>query len=1101
MVGSVTPTADVAARLRALSDHASTLMVEAAAGTGKTSLLAGRLVLLMAAGVPPSAIAAITFTELAAAELADRVRHYAAELLAERTPPGLDAALPNGLSEDQRGHLRSAFAALDELEATTIHGFCQDLISAYAVEAGVDPGAQVVDADAAETFLRTVFDDWFRDRMSAPAGPDEPIAILARDDPTHIADTLWKLAKFRLSHRTAKTEQVDWTCRPDIELRCAVNRFRRWMSSVEQETQTLEVLVQLEQLATFFERCYEHRPSFGQLWMLGQPPRVACMRKDSFELRPPRTKGAWQELVGKGLAEMRFGEAAAHFEACDRALRAVLGQIATALVETLSRELGALLEAYGSRKRSAALLDFEDLLEQACLMLRAHEPVRQALGRRYRHIAVDEFQDTDRTQCEILFRLAALTPAARWQDCSLRPGALFLVGDPKQAIYRFRGAAAETYEEARAVVLRSQPDALLNITANFRSRPAILGHVNRCFRGPLARHGYADLLATVEGEPTGMPSVAKLALKVPPRAKLLEVREAEAEAVADLCVRLLAGYRTRDPAGGMRALVPGDIALLVPASSELWIYERELEKRGLSAASQAGKGFYRRQETQDLLALARALADPADTLAFGALMRGPLVGLTDAQLLDLVAALPADAGHHARLDIRTAPELVDDPIARHTLAVLQGLRRRLWAATPHQVLSEAVDLLRVRAKLVQRESLRSASALANVDAFLELARPYGVRGMADFAQDIEVEWQAMRAFKEGLPDLGRDAIALVTMHGAKGLEWPVVVPVNCASHFRRRDPFVHRASDDTLHWLLGDVVPPGLAVADEEERQGAVRERQQLWYVACTRARDLLVLPEIPDAEAHSWARVIDLAFAELPEVQLPTAESSDIPRGAAGRNTQTAEVFLAEQAAVEAISGSLEWLRPSEADGDRMEQVDAEWNSDTPRSVPGTIVGAGRFRGLVLHKLLEELLLGELEQQAAALEVRAVELLSQLMPLAAASEVSPDAAELASTALAASTMPELSDIWPKLVPETAVYGMALASREDRPLSGRADAIIVVDGRATVVVDWKSDVAPGPEQQQQHAEQLQLYLAATGAPLGLLVYLTSRTVRQVRVGD
>ena len=122
-------------------------------------------------------------------------------------------------------------------------------------------------------------------------------------------------------------------------------------------------------------------------------------------------------------------------------------------------------------------------------------------------------------------------------------------------------------------------------------------------------------------------------------------------------------------------------------------------------------------------------------------------------------------------------------------------------------------------------------------------------------------------------------------------------------------------------------------------------------------------------------------------------------------------------------------------------------------------------------------------------------------MPLASESEVAPDATEMAFTALAASTMPDLSDIWPKLVPETAVYGMALASPEDQPLSGRADAIVVVDGRATVVVDWKSDVAPGAEQQQQHAEQLQLYLAATGAPLGLLVYLTSRTVRQVPAGD
>ncbi len=1090
-------TTDAAARKRALTEHGSTLLVEAAAGTGKTSLLAGRLVLLLASGVAPGAIVAITFTEFAAAELASRVRHYASGLLAGCMPPGMEAVLPQGLTAEQQGHLHTAYGRLDELETATIHGFCQTMLSAHAVEAGVDPGAQVIDAEAAEVFLWTVFEEWFRDRMSAVPQSGEAIATLAREDPARVTKMLWELANFRLSHRSARTEHVDWTLRPDIELRSAVDGFRRWQSAVEPEAQTLAVLEQLEDLASFYDERLGGSPSFGELWALGNPPRVAAMRKDSFELLPLKTKGSWQKLVGRDAAEARFAEAVSHFQACDEALRAVLGQVATALVETLSDELDGLLQAYSTRKRSAAVLDFEDLLEQARGMLRDHEPVRLALGRRYPYIAVDEFQDTDRVQCEILFRLAALAPAARWQDCSLRPGALFMVGDPKQAIYRFRGAAVETYQDARAAVLRSQPDALVHITANFRSRPEILEHVNQCFRSPLARHGYADLSATVEDGPADVPCLAKLAVRVPPRALVTEIREAEAEAVADLCVRLLGSYRVRARVGELRDLLPGDIALLVPASSDLWIYERELEKRGLAIASQAGKGFYRRQETQDMLALTRALADPGDTLAFGALMRGPLVGMTDATLLDITAALPVVAGRAARFDIRTRPELVAEPVARQVLMALQRLLRRRWTATPHQLLSEAVDLLCIRAKLIQREPLRAAGTLANVDAFLELARSYSVRGLAAFAADVDTDWRTKKQLKEGLADLGADAIALVTMHGAKGLEWPVVIPVNCVSRFRHRDPFVHRASNDTVHWLLGDIAPPGLSAACEEERAGLQREREQLWYVACTRARDLLVLPEIPDASPDSWARVLDLAVPGLIEVQASVPAGWAPQVASPGRNNQTAATFLAEQSAIQAAARPLDWLRPSDADADRLGEPDAAWEADVPQATHGRIVGAGRFRGLILHKLLEEIILGELPPQKMDLETRADVLLPQLMSMADPSEVAPDPTELAATVVGVTELPELAGMWPYLVPETAVLGTILDGDIEHPLSGRADAIAVDGDFAGVVVDWKSDVAPSPEQQREHTRQLQLYLAVTGGTRGMLVYLTSKTVRWV----
>lgn len=137
-------------RLRALTELQSTLLVEAAAGTGKTSLLAGRVVMLLADGISPAAIAAITFTELAAGELRQRVAQYQDALLAGRVPEGLRGCLPQGLTPVQRHTLQGAAAHLDELTCSTIHGFCHDLLCTYAVEAAIDPGAEILDRDQAD---------------------------------------------------------------------------------------------------------------------------------------------------------------------------------------------------------------------------------------------------------------------------------------------------------------------------------------------------------------------------------------------------------------------------------------------------------------------------------------------------------------------------------------------------------------------------------------------------------------------------------------------------------------------------------------------------------------------------------------------------------------------------------------------------------------------------------------------------------------------------------------------------------------------------------------------------------------------------------------
>jgi CRISPR-associated exonuclease Cas4 len=306
-----------------------------------------------------------------------------------------------------------------------------------------------------------------------------------------------------------------------------------------------------------------------------------------------------------------------------------------------------------------------------------------------------------------------------------------MVGDPKQAIYEFRGANVGSYGEARTAVQRQWPGNVIQITANFRSRPAIVDYINHCFEVPLSgpgQPGYVPLVATVEEPDQDLLCAAKVTVDHAMDPRSGQIRDAEAAAIADACARLVGNLMVRDENGDLVPLGPGGIALLAPAGTELWRYERAFEERGLPIASQAGKGLFRRQEVQDLLAVARALADAGDTLAFGAVMRGPLVGLSEEELLDITGALPVDAGSPGaipRFSMSTDPADVSHPLARRTLSILRELRRRSRATTPALLLAESVERLDIRSVLAIREGDRSARAIANVDTFLERAKSYG----------------------------------------------------------------------------------------------------------------------------------------------------------------------------------------------------------------------------------------------------------------------------------------------------------------------------------------------------------------------------------------
>jgi CRISPR-associated exonuclease Cas4 len=330
------------------------------------------------------------------------------------------------------------------------------------------------------------------------------------------------------------------------------------------------------------------------------------------------------------------------------------------------------------------------------------------------------------------------------------------------------------------------------------------------------------------------------------------------------------------------------------------------------------------------------------------------------------------------------------------------------------------------------------------------------------------------------------------MHSAKGLEWPVVIKINSATQLRSRDQFIHRPTDDSLHWVLGEVVPPGLKVALDGDEADATRERERLWYVTCTRARDLLVIPQIPAAGTRSWAKVIDLGQRTIPELDLSSFEPKPSVAVPEPPNAQSREIFLAEAAAVELAAKPIRWIRPSDHDSDRLAVVEAVSPDSSEVFERQRLIGAGRLRGLVLHKLMEEVLNGELQDDTISLRARAQQLLGQLS-LTRDAEIPPDPAELAQTITKTLALPEITRIRPRLVPEFPIQGFVTSI--DAAVSGRADAVELVDGRVQTVIDWKSDVAPTEDAIATHAEQLGLYAAAIKASRSLLVYMSLGLVR------
>ena len=1116
---------DDAARRDAIAVHDRSFLVEAGAGSGKTAVMAGRIAMLLAEGVAPRSVAAVTFTEFAASELLIRVRAFVDALAGGDVPAELRVARPDGLSDEQRRNLAAADAALDEMTCSTIHGFCQRLIAPYPVEADIDPGAAVMDRIEADRAFREITEAWLREELAGEA--DGLLAELVLHDPNTTVGLLGTVLDHLRRHRAFTPYEREDLTQLANALQEAAEAFNDFVSGEEaEEPETTAIAGHFRALAEEIDSILPvETPAALVRLLITTLHEELCTQAGKF--RAYKRKGKWGAAARRaGLAKAdgdRLNDtASALYALCCRAWAAFHGAVATYVLADLVPLVEPVMAGFREHKRAAGLLDFDDLIFAARDLLRDHDDVRRALAARFSHVLVDEFQDTDPLQTEIFWRLCGEPPkdgdTDDWTAFTLRQGALFLVGDPKQAIYRFRGADIAAYVRAREAFRAQAADGVLSIATNFRSCPPIMDYVNERFEGLLSEEngqpGFQALDPFQSARAEG-PSVAALDIEVADengKATAARQRDGEAEAVADMCARLIGSESIRDSEnGGQRLCRAGDIALLAPTGSELWRYEEALEQRGIPVATQAGKGLYRRQEIQDLIAVTRALADQRDRLALGALLRGPLVGLTEEELLDIVWALPRDddaPDKLPRFDLSVTPEAIAQPHARDIIEKLQALRRQVNTTTPHALLSQAVDVLRVRPILLRRHRGQAERALANVDLYLSLSRAYAVRGLRVFAEAMTAAWSDEARAVEGRPDAQEDAVALYTMHAAKGLEWPVVVPINTMTRVMGPDSAVTERESGRFYCPVFGVAPMGHEAARDEEKAELGRERVRLWYVAATRAHEILVLPRLDVAASDSaWLSVVDLALPALPALDLDHLPPEVGAGDAAAENEQTREVFAAEAAAIGERHQRIVWRAPSR-DEDTAQPVLREEaptilvtdgdGAPADGTTAATIQG-GRERGTILHKLIEEVLTGETADTQAALVARAESLIRALnLPVMddPAEELAP--AELAGCVVRALSLPEVTTLRPSLVPELPVYSSNETDTHEEATAGIVDAITFdANGAPQVVIDWKSDVDPSPETLEHYRAQVRAYLDMTGAERGLIITVTTGAIHYV----
>src|SRR5882672_6825004 len=825
------------------------LSVTAGPGSGKTFVLVERyLEILRTKKVAVDNIVAITFTNRAANEMRQRVREK------------IDALLHATEGSERQTWLRHK-RALEGAVITTIHGFCSRLLHEFPVEANIDPQFMLLDEHQAAMLLEAVVEESLADAIHHE---NEKIIQLAQGTSrAALATALVEL------HRKYRGEGLSPAA---IEKLTSTNHSSEadYFAALKELDAHMSVLFSAGKLS---KGAAEKRDRAALEWprlraILEQPPTeksigIYCQAiEDFWEARPK--KGS--HPVIERLDESLWGIDSSTSER-------LRGRVPTIGFDLLAKDYSlALLQVLrdvdrrlDSEKQRLSVLDFDDLQVRALKLLQLPEVISR-VTERYQFFLIDEFQDTNSLQRDLLSRLALV-----------RGANLFIVGDRKQSIYGFRGADVDVFSEMTAAIEEAggtqQP-----LHLNFRSQQPLIDCFNFLFAKIFQARSEVPKAALGQlGYVTHEPGVAERpAEHEPPLVELLvsalpesssAANESESESVNAAEDRDRLGAQERDAeqiAARIKALVSagfkyGDIAILLRAFTGVWTYESALRRAGIPYLTVQGKGFYQREEITDLIQLLRFLDNTTDELALAAVLRSPLGGISDNALLALrCAPWVGEEGSPERLHRRNLLRALrhrreiqfideDDQVALERAAslldTLIACRNRYGIAELLRYAVAASEFMTIIAA-----NFDGAQRVANVEKLFRLAEQFEKSGhlIRDFVRFVE-EFEAIGGREgEGQMDESANVVRLMTIHQAKGLEFPVVII-----------PDLHREQKPRDAWYVLDR-HKGVSVRVPDGRGRSVRgalfndlsqrnrwredfESMRLLYVAATRAEDRLI--------------------------------------------------------------------------------------------------------------------------------------------------------------------------------------------------------------------------------------------------------------------
>jgi ATP-dependent helicase/nuclease subunit A len=836
-------TFDARSRAHAV-DPSRNVVLEASAGTGKTRVLVERYVNLLRAGVDPDHILAITFTRKAAAEMRDRIIDRLREA--------------SRLSEFDRARWRDLKERLSDISISTIDAFCLSLLREFPLEADVDPGFDLADDTEAPRLVAESLDQALRICRGMAREDDEVALVFAQ------------LGERRL--RTGLTALLDRRLVAPQALRRYLARGPRDLTPVVVCQRAADALRQALDadtggLAALLADGPVHHPQFmmfaddlrrltGSLtfesaderaWLRGviDAARTYFLTQDG---RPRNerfqgTKFSKVDCVSEASWRRHRTAAAAMAPAVREAIGAFRRDLNVVLSRGVWRIFAVALAQYQRTLEAHALLDFSGVLERAVKLLGDMDEFAQSrfrLESRYRHVLVDEFQDTSRAQWDLVAHLVRSWGEGLGASSDALPPSIFVVGDRKQSIYGFRDADVALLDEAARFIggLRADPDPRRAISVSFRAVPRLLAFVNDLFGAVEKLPDRSDAFRYADHDRFPVAETSEENGQNPLGLIVGETMSAAADRVGREIERLLTTGTVRDRATGLaRPLRPADVAILFRARDAHREFEKALERRGISAYVYKGLGFFDADEVQDAVALLRYLADPLSNLRTAAFLRSRTVRLSDRAI---AAIAPDLAGAVLSPDLVPAAARFSDDDRRlfdRLRASVPGWLDRVDRIAPADLLRE---ILAGTGYSREIGGVRTRQARENLKKLGAMVRRFQNRGyatlarVADHLADLAVGDESNAAIDAD------DSVSLMTVHASKGLEFPVVFVVN-----------MHRGTGNTRAPIRVAPSPDGgdsVSVADyqsDADDDQAARDREEtkrLLYVALTRARDRLYL-------------------------------------------------------------------------------------------------------------------------------------------------------------------------------------------------------------------------------------------------------------------